>query len=142
MRKERATLGDAFGAILGAITGTAQLLEDSVETVSKGVLIVDNIAETGVKKSDNFRRASALEDDANYLMDIVALIQSNPEVGQMYLEDESMLPEGISMEVMRSLIEQKPKTTNDIVRAVKQVSPESGRSTKRTTSKVQQVAEY
>ena len=125
----RATLGGAIGALFGAITGTCIAVEKAVNTASHVVDVVDNVALAGVKKSDNFRKASALADDAQYMLDIVALIQSNPEVGKMYMADPSMLPEGISLEVLEQMLAGSYKP-------VKQVSHEPTRVIEGTASQV------
>ena len=100
----RNTLGSAISALFSAVTHLATITEETVETAGKVVRIMDNIAETGVKKSDNFRKSSALADDAQYLLDIVALIQSNPEVGEMYLNDPDLLPEGVELATVEDML--------------------------------------
>lgn len=119
----RATLGGAIGALFGAITGTCVAVEKAVNTASHVVDVVDNVALAGVKKSDNFRKASALADDAQYMLDIVALIQSNPEVGKMYMADPSMLPEGISLEVLEQMLagSYKPMPVEQVAHEVEKI---------------------
>ena len=141
-RAKRATFGDAVGALFGAATGGAMLLERGVGSGAKALDIVDNVLDTGIKKSDNFRKRSALADDAEYMLDIVALIQSNPEVGEMYMADPSLLPEGITIDVLMGMLDalgevDKPKVVKPRVVA----SHVSGRS-RRTNSGTHHDDEY
>ena len=129
--KRRVTIGQAFGSILGAITGVAALAERGVNTADKGFDVVDNMLDAGVKKSDNFKKRSALADDAEYLLEITSLIQLNPEIGEVYLSSPDMLPEGISVNMIRELLRDegyaKPK-------ALRQTHSSSSRSSSKTSS--------
>jgi hypothetical protein len=106
------------------ITGAAVLGERTVNSGAKVLDVTDNMLDMGIKKSDNMRKRAALQDDATYMLDIVSLIKANPEVGAMYLADPELLPEGISMDVLQSMLDGNAtmsRETGEIVKLNKPV---------------------
>ena len=77
---ERNTIGQAFGALLGVITGTCVQSERLVGTVGKGITSLDNIMDVAVNKTENYKVMSLKEDEANLQMMQQALFESNPEL--------------------------------------------------------------